>query len=191
MSPELRGWGATTNRTRNPKLLISTAPPRAKSREPAYSQALIQTKSIGIGSDPESQACSPLLSASYLMIALFIGALFNAPFLTAPFYGALIKGYHRSEGERRMYASMYGCMYVCLYVCMHAVCMFALLHAFICACMYARMHACTHVCSLCSKFFKVCNIQYRTVSDMSTQFANRIITYVEGRIIRTSDRMNC
>src|SRR6218665_2039471 len=44
------------NLNRNRKLKILTAPTKAKSREPAYSQALVQTKSIGSGSDPESQA---------------------------------------------------------------------------------------------------------------------------------------
>ena len=44
------------NTYRNSKLDISTAPTKVRSREPAYSQALIQTKSIGSGSDPESQA---------------------------------------------------------------------------------------------------------------------------------------
>ena len=43
--------------SRNRKLDISRAPTKAKSRESAYSQALVQTKSIGSGSDPESQAC--------------------------------------------------------------------------------------------------------------------------------------
>ena len=43
---------------RNRKLEISTAPTKAKSREPAYSQALVQNKSIGSGSDSESQADS-------------------------------------------------------------------------------------------------------------------------------------
>ena len=37
-------------------LEVSTAPTVAKSREPAYSQALSKTKSIGSWSDPESQA---------------------------------------------------------------------------------------------------------------------------------------
>src|SRR6218665_3506140 len=38
----------------NRKLEISTAPTKAKSWEPAYSQALVQKKSIDSGSDPES-----------------------------------------------------------------------------------------------------------------------------------------
>ena len=38
----------------NRKLEISTAPTKAKSRVSAYSQALVQNKSIGSGSDPES-----------------------------------------------------------------------------------------------------------------------------------------
>ena len=38
-------------------LEIFTEPTKAKSREPAYSQALIQTKSIGIVSDPSSREC--------------------------------------------------------------------------------------------------------------------------------------
>jgi len=42
-------------RIRNCKLEISKTPNKAKSREPAYSWAL-KSKSIGRGSDPESQA---------------------------------------------------------------------------------------------------------------------------------------
>src|SRR6218665_431162 len=38
------------------KLDISTAPTKARSRKPAYSQALIQNKIDRHGSDPESQA---------------------------------------------------------------------------------------------------------------------------------------
>ena len=43
-------------RNRNRKLLISSAPTKAKSQEPSYSQALTKTKSIGSGQNPESQA---------------------------------------------------------------------------------------------------------------------------------------
>src|SRR6218665_1672174 len=46
---------AKTMLHRNRKLEISTAPTKAKSWEPAYSQAL-KKKSIGSRSDPESQA---------------------------------------------------------------------------------------------------------------------------------------
>ena len=41
---------------RNGKLKISIASTKAKSREPAYSQALVQNKTIGSWSYPESQA---------------------------------------------------------------------------------------------------------------------------------------
>jgi len=41
-------------RNRNRKLEISTAPTKAKSREPAYRR--LSKKSIGSGSNPESQA---------------------------------------------------------------------------------------------------------------------------------------
>jgi len=43
---------------RNRKLEISTAPTKAKSREPAYSQALVQKTSIGHGSDPDHRQLS-------------------------------------------------------------------------------------------------------------------------------------
>jgi len=48
-------WDIQPRGNSNRKLEISRAPTKAKSREPAYSQALVQTKSIGSGSDPESQ----------------------------------------------------------------------------------------------------------------------------------------
>ena len=47
-----------TNRNRIRKLEIFTAPTKAKSLEPAYSQALIQNKIDRQRSDPESQAVS-------------------------------------------------------------------------------------------------------------------------------------
>src|SRR6218665_3548120 len=77
------------DRNHNRKLDISTAPTKARSREPAYSQALIQTKSIGSGSDPESQGRQPVRRLRWMPRQQKINEM-NGAHLASPIRGELI-----------------------------------------------------------------------------------------------------